>query len=48
MTPVESFRDHNIAVFGLGGSGLSTIRALREGGAHIAAWMTQKNRVTLR
>ena len=38
MTPVESFRDHNIAVFGLGGSGLSTIRALREGGAHIAAW----------
>ena len=38
MTPVESFRDHHIAVFGLGGSGLSTIRALREGGAHIAAW----------
>jgi len=38
MTPVESFRDQHIAVFGLGGSGLSTIRALREGGAHIAAW----------
>ncbi|MEI6572932.1 MAG: UDP-N-acetylmuramoyl-L-alanine--D-glutamate ligase [Alphaproteobacteria bacterium] len=38
MTSVESFRDQDIAVFGLGGSGLSTIRALREGGAHIAAW----------
>ncbi len=38
MTPVESFRDQHIAVFGLGGSGLSTVRALREGGAHIAAW----------
>ncbi|NBU13852.1 MAG: UDP-N-acetylmuramoyl-L-alanine--D-glutamate ligase, partial [Alphaproteobacteria bacterium] len=38
MTPVESFRDQYIAVFGLGGSGLSTVRALREGGAHIAAW----------
>ncbi|MEY4092466.1 MAG: UDP-N-acetylmuramoyl-L-alanine--D-glutamate ligase [Pseudomonadota bacterium] len=38
MTPVESFRDQHIAVFGLGGSGLSTIHALHEGGAHIAAW----------
>lgn len=38
MTPVERCRDQHIAVFGLGGSGLSTIRALREGGAHVAAW----------
>jgi UDP-N-acetylmuramoylalanine--D-glutamate ligase len=38
MTPVESFRGRNVALFGLGGSGLSTLRALAAGGAAVAAW----------
>lgn len=38
MTPVESFRGENVAVFGLGGSGLSTVKALEAGGAYVAAW----------
>ncbi len=38
MTPVETLRGQNVAVFGLGGSGLSTLRALAEGGAAVAAW----------
>ena len=38
MTPVESFRGENVAVFGLGGSGLSTVKALEAGGAYLAAW----------
>ncbi|MGO9769371.1 MAG: UDP-N-acetylmuramoyl-L-alanine--D-glutamate ligase [Roseiarcus sp.] len=38
MTPVETLRGCNVAVFGLGGSGLATLRALAAGGARIAAW----------
>ncbi len=38
MTPVETLRGESVAVFGLGGSGLSTLRALVEGGAEAAAW----------
>ena len=38
MTPVETFRGKNVAVFGLGGSGLSTAHALLAGGADVAAW----------
>ncbi|MGD0642035.1 MAG: UDP-N-acetylmuramoyl-L-alanine--D-glutamate ligase, partial [Roseiarcus sp.] len=38
MTPVETLRGRAVAVFGLGGSGLSTLRALAAGGAEIAAW----------
>ncbi len=38
MTPVETFRGRQVALFGLGGSGLSTLRALAEGGAEVAAW----------
>ncbi len=38
MTPVETLRDQKVAVFGLGGSGLSTLYALTEGGAEVAAW----------
>jgi len=33
MTPVETFRGRKVALFGLGGSGLSTLRALAAGGA---------------
>ena len=38
MTPVESLRGQRVALFGLGGSGLSTARALVAGGAEAAAW----------
>jgi UDP-N-acetylmuramoylalanine--D-glutamate ligase len=38
MTPVETLRGQSVALFGLGGSGLSTARALLAGGADVAAW----------
>ena len=38
MTPATSFCGRKVALFGLGGSGLSTARALMAGGAHVAAW----------
>jgi UDP-N-acetylmuramoylalanine--D-glutamate ligase len=38
MTPVESLRGQSVALFGLGGSGLSTARALVAGGAKVSAW----------
>ena len=44
MTPVEILRGRDVAVFGLGGSGLSTLRALAAGGARIAAWDDDERR----
>ena len=38
MTPVATFAGKRVALFGLGGSGLSTLRALVAGGADVAAW----------
>ena len=38
MIPVETLAGEKVAVFGLGGSGLSTLRALTEGGAEVTAW----------
>jgi UDP-N-acetylmuramoylalanine--D-glutamate ligase len=38
MTPVDTMRGQSVALFGLGGSGLSTARALIAGGAEVAAW----------
>ena len=38
MTPVSTFKDKCVALFGLGGSGLATARALIAGGAKVAAW----------
>ncbi|MGD1037792.1 MAG: UDP-N-acetylmuramoyl-L-alanine--D-glutamate ligase [Roseiarcus sp.] len=38
MTPIETLRGRKVALFGLGGSGLSTLRALAAGGADVAAW----------
>ena len=38
MTPVETMRGERVALFGLGGSGLSTAQALVAGGADVAAW----------
>ncbi|SFI29395.1 UDP-N-acetylmuramoylalanine--D-glutamate ligase [Bosea sp. OK403] len=38
MTPVTVFKGKRLALFGLGGSGLATARALKAGGAEVAAW----------
>ncbi len=38
MIRVSTFKDRTVAVFGLGGSGLATVRALMDGGARVAAW----------
>lgn len=38
MIPVTSFAGREVAVFGLGSSGLSTCRALLAGGTRVAAW----------
>ena len=38
MTPVTTFKDKSVALFGLGGSGLVTAEALIAGGAEVAAW----------
>lgn len=38
MTPATSFRGKRVALFGLGGSGLSTANALIAGGAEVVAW----------
>ncbi|GLK70401.1 UDP-N-acetylmuramoyl-L-alanine--D-glutamate ligase [Ancylobacter dichloromethanicus] len=38
MIPVTSFKDRAVALFGLGGSGLATARALIAGGATVTAW----------
>jgi UDP-N-acetylmuramoylalanine--D-glutamate ligase len=37
MTPVTSFEGKTVALFGLGGSGLATVLALKEGGARVIA-----------
>jgi UDP-N-acetylmuramoylalanine--D-glutamate ligase len=38
MIPARQFNGKKVALFGLGGSGLATARALVEGGAEILAW----------
>jgi UDP-N-acetylmuramoylalanine--D-glutamate ligase len=38
MTPIESFRERQVALFGLGASGLAAVRALMAGGASVTAW----------
>lgn len=38
MIPITSFAGRKVAVFGLGGSGLATCRALVAGGAQVVAW----------
>lgn len=38
MIPVTVFKDRKVALFGLGGSGLATARALVAGGADVVAW----------
>ncbi|MFY9289669.1 MAG: UDP-N-acetylmuramoyl-L-alanine--D-glutamate ligase [Methylorubrum rhodinum] len=38
MTPATTFAGRKIALFGLGGSGLATVRSLLAGGADVLAW----------
>jgi UDP-N-acetylmuramoylalanine--D-glutamate ligase len=38
MTPVTCFSGREVALFGLGGSGQATAKALADGGARVAAW----------
>jgi UDP-N-acetylmuramoylalanine--D-glutamate ligase len=38
MIPVETFRGRQVALFGLGGSGMATAEALRAGGAATIVW----------
>jgi UDP-N-acetylmuramoylalanine--D-glutamate ligase len=38
MTPVETFSGRSVALFGLGGSGIATARALMAGGAKATVW----------
>lgn len=38
MTPAATFAKRKVALFGLGGSGYATARALATGGAHVTAW----------
>jgi UDP-N-acetylmuramoylalanine--D-glutamate ligase len=38
MTPITCFKDKNLALFGLGGSGLATAHALIAGGASVTCW----------
>ena len=38
MIPATSFKGRRVALFGVGGSGLATARALLEGGADVVAW----------
>ncbi len=45
MTPVTSMRGKRLAIFGLGGSGLATARALGAGGAEPILWDDAEGRV---
>ncbi len=38
MIAAQSFSGQSVALFGLGGSGLATARALADGGANVTAW----------
>ncbi|CAO4177373.1 UDP-N-acetylmuramoyl-L-alanine--D-glutamate ligase [Methylorubrum populi] len=38
MTPATTFAGQKVALFGLGGSGLATVRSLLAGGADVLAW----------
>ena len=38
MMSIDSFAGRKVALFGLGGSGVATVRALLAGGAEVVAW----------
>ncbi len=45
MIPVTTFKGKRVALFGLGGSGMATALALKEGGADVLAWDDNPERV---
>jgi len=45
MIPVTTFKDRKVALFGLGGSGLATARALKAGGADVVCFDDNADRV---
>jgi UDP-N-acetylmuramoylalanine--D-glutamate ligase len=45
MTPITVFAGRTVAVFGLGGSGLATAKALAAGGAHPVVWDDSTERI---
>jgi UDP-N-acetylmuramoylalanine--D-glutamate ligase len=47
MTPVTTFAEKKVAVFGLGGSGLASCRALRAGGAEVIAGDDDDKKIAL-
>ncbi|WP_439272076.1 UDP-N-acetylmuramoyl-L-alanine--D-glutamate ligase [Pseudochrobactrum sp. HB0163] len=38
MIPVQTLKNKHVALFGLGGSGLATAKAICAGGAHVVGW----------
>lgn len=46
MIPAHSFKGRNVGLFGLGGSGIATALALKEGGANVFAWDDNPESVT--
>ena len=45
MIPISTYRDKNVAVFGLGLSGLATSQALKAGGVNVFIWDDDPNKV---
>ena len=45
MIPITTMAGRDVALFGLGGSGMATARALREGGANAIVWDDNPGRV---
>ena len=45
MIPVTTFENQTVALFGLGGSGLATARALKAGGANVVCFDDNEDRV---
>jgi UDP-N-acetylmuramoylalanine--D-glutamate ligase len=45
MIPLTHLRGQNVALFGLGGSGIATAQALLAGGAHVLAWDDQPEKI---
>ena len=45
MNPVTTLKNKNVALFGLGGSGLATAQALVAGGEKVVAWDDNRDSV---
>lgn len=45
MIPITHLKDQHVALFGLGGSGIATAKALIAGGAHVIAWDDQADKI---